>query len=45
MTRHVESFDYMVVGAGYAVGARLLDNPEHRVLVLEAGENDYMPFL
>ena len=46
MTEKIESFDYIVIGAGSAgcvLGARLSENPEARVLVLEAGGKDWLP--
>ena len=39
-----EKFDYIIVGggsAGCALANRLSENPDHKVLVIEAGRRDY----
>ena len=39
-----ERFDYIIVGggsAGCALANRLSENPDHKVLVIEAGRRDY----
>ena len=39
-----EKFDYIIVGggsAGCALANRLSENPNHKVLVIEAGRRDY----
>ena len=47
-TEFQQSFDYIIIGAGTAgcvLAARLSENPEHRVCLIEAGGSEKHPFI